>query len=235
MECKFCACEGCQNNKCTNRIPLFSSLSEAEMTQLQTLIIQRKYKKGDYILVPNEPMHCLFILNEGVVKITREASDNKEQILYLLSNNEFFGETNLFANIPSTMMAVALTDTVLCTISKAHFQGLIMKHPTIALKVLEELSLRLHKLEQKLENVGGKSIDDRLISLLDDFSDKYGESVQQGTMIHLPLNREEIANYLGLTRETVSRKLAKLHKSGTLKVIGHRKILLYDQKESAIG
>ncbi len=233
MECSYCACHGCKNNMCTNRIPLFSSLSESEMEQIQSLIIQRSYKKGEMILVPNQPMHCLFILNEGIVKVTRDSQENKEQILYLISENEFFGETNLFANIPSSMMAVALTDTVLCTISKAHFQGLIMKYPAIALKVLEELSLRLTKLERMLENNGGKSIDERLNNLLEDFSKKYGVYHQQGTMIHLPLNREEIANYLGLTRETISRKLAKMDKEGQLKVIGHKKILLYNQKESS--
>ncbi len=215
---------------CTNRIPLFSSLSEEEMNQIQSLIIQRSYKKGETILVPHEPMHCLFILNEGIVKIIRDSQDQKEQILHLISENEFFGETNLFANIPSMMSAIALTDTVLCTISKAHFQGLIMKYPAIALKVLEELSLRLNKLEKKLESSGGKSIDDRLVSLLEDFSSKYGVSHLQGTLIHLPLNREEIANYMGLTRETISRKLAKMDKDGQLKVIGHKKILLYDHK-----
>src|SRR5690554_3923334 len=230
MECKYCVCDGCKNNMCTNRIPLFSSLTEEEMTQTQSLIIQRSYKKGETILVPNEPMHCLFILNEGIVKVTRDSQDHKEQILYLISENEFFGETNLFANIPSSMTAVALVDTVLCTISKAHFQGLIMKYPAIALKVLEELSLRLNKLEQKLESSGAKSIDDRLVTLLEDFSSKYGVTHQQGTLINLPLNREEIANYMGLTRETISRKLAKMHKEGQLKVIGHKQILLYNQK-----
>ena len=229
MECEFHLCHGCKNQMCSNRIPLFSSLSEDEMEQIQSLIIQRRYKKGETILVPNEPMHCLFILNEGIVKVTRDTNDSKEQILYLISENEFFGETNLFANIPSSMTAIALTDTVLCTISKAHFQGLILKYPAIALKVLEELSLRLNKLQQMLENSGGKSIDDRIVELLGDFSNKYGIKNPQGTMIHLPLNREEIANYLGLTRETISRKLAKLHKEGHLKVIGHKKILLYDK------
>lgn len=218
---------------CTNRIPLFSSLSHEEMDQIQSLIIQRRYAKGESIVVPNEPMHCLFILNEGVVKVTRESNENKEQILYLLSENEFFGETSLFANVPSMISASALTETLLCTISKADFQGLIIKYPMIALKVLEELSLRLNKLENMLENTGGKSIDERLVQLLSDFSSKYGEIQDQGTLINLPLNREEIANYLGLSRETVSRKLAKLHKQGDLKVIGHKKILLYNKKVSS--
>lgn len=233
MECSYCSCQGCKNQKCTNRIPLFASLSHEEMDQIQSLIVQRRYRKGENIVVPYQPMHCLFILNEGVVKVTRESKENKEHILYLLSENEFFGETNLFANIPSTITASALTDTLLCTISKADFQGLISKYPSIAFKVLEALSLRLNKLENMIENTGGKTIDERLFELLNDFSLKYGEAQEKGTMIHLPLNREEIANYLGLSRETISRKLAKMHKHGDLKVIGHKKIFLYDKKVSS--
>jgi CRP-like cAMP-binding protein len=233
MECTYCSCKGCKNQMCTNRIPLFSALSHEEMDQIQSLIIQRRYQKGESIVYPNQPMHCLFILNEGVVKVTRESYEHKEHILYLLSEHEFFGETSLFANIPSMISASALTDTVLCTISKADFQGLIVKYPSIALKVLEELSIRLNKLENMLENTGGKTIDERLVQLLGDFSLKYGEVQEQGTLISLQLNREEIANYLGLSRETVSRKLAKLHKQGDLKVIGHKKILLYHKKVSS--
>ena len=203
------------------------------MDQIQSLIIQRRYNKGENIVLPDQPMHCLFILNEGVVKVTRESHENKEHILYLLSENEFFGETNLFANVPSTISVSALTDTTLCTISKADFQGLIIKHPSIALKVLEELTLRLNKLENMIEHAGGKSIDERIVQMLHDFSLKYGEDQETGTLIHLPLNREEIANYLGLSRETISRKLVKMDKQGDLKVIGHKKILLYDKKISS--
>lgn len=232
MECTYCACNGCSHNFCSNRVPIFHSLTDQEMDQIQNLIIQRKYKKGEYILTPGQPMHCLFILNEGVVKVTREAFDQKEQILYVLAENEFFGETSLFANIPSNMSAVALTDTVLCTISKAQFEGLILKYPAIALKLLEEMSLRLVKLEQMLENSGGKPVDERIVELLQDFSKKYGKPNNEGILIQLPINREEIASYLGLTRETISRKLAKLHKDGFLKVIGHKQILLYENKTS---
>jgi CRP/FNR family transcriptional regulator len=203
------------------------------MDQIQSLIIQRRYNKGENIVLPEQPMHCLFILNEGVVKVTRESNENKEHILYLLSENEFFGETNLFANIPSTISVSALTDTILCTISKADFQGLVIKYPSIALKVLEELSLRLNKLENMIEHTGGKSIDERIVQMLHDFSLKYGEVQETGTLIHLPLNREEIANYLGLSRETISRKLVKMDKQGDLKVIGHKKILLYHKKISS--
>lgn len=221
-----CKCLGCEGQMCTNRVPIFSSLSFEEMDAIQSLIIQRTYEKGEIIVAAKQPMHALFILNEGVVKIVKRYHD-KEQILYLLSENEFFGETNLFAQTQSNMTVIALTKTVLCTISKADFEKLVFKYPSIALKMLEEITHRLIKTQQLVENSGFRSIDDRIVDVLNEFAPKYGKRQDKGTLIELPLNREELANYLGLTRETISRKLAKMEKDGHIKIIGHKKILLY--------
>lgn len=221
-----CKCHDCEHQMCTNRIPIFSSLSNKEMDAIQSLIIQRTYDKGETIIAANEPMHAIFILNEGVVKINKQYQD-KEQILYLLTENEFFGETNLFAQTNSNMNVVALTKTILCTISKADFEGLVYKYPSIGLKMLEEITHRLIKTQQLIESTGFKPIDDRIVEMLNEFAPKYGKKAEKGTLIELPLNREELANYLGLTRETISRKLAKMDKEGLIKIIGHKKILLY--------
>lgn len=221
-----CKCHGCEHQMCTNRVPIFSSLTNEEMDAIQSLIIQRTYNKGEVILTANEPMHAIFILNEGVVKINKRFQD-KEQILYLLTENEFFGETNLFAQTKSNMNVVALTKTVLCTISKADFERLVYKYPSIGLKMLEEITHRLIKTQQLIESTGFKPIDDRIVEMLNEFAPKYGKKAEKGTLIELPLNREELANYLGLTRETISRKLAKMDKEGLIKIIGHKKILLY--------
>lgn len=221
-----CKCSGCEHQMCTNRVPIFSSLSHEEMDAIQSLIIQRTYDKGEIIIAANEQMHAIFILNEGVVKINKRYQD-KEQILYLLTENEFFGETNLFAQTNSNMNVVALTKTVLCTISKADFERLVYKYPSIGLKMLEEITHRLIKTQQLIENTGFKPIEDRIVVMLKEFAPKYGKEADKGTLIELPLNREELANYLGLTRETISRKLAKMDKEGLIKIIGHKKILLY--------
>lgn len=224
-------CEFCNHHSCMHRVPIFSSLTNEEMKQVQQIIVHREYKKGEYILSPLKPMHCLFILNEGKVKVVRVNQSGKEQILYLLSIGDFFGETALFTGIPSDIVVEALEDTRLCTISKAQFSALLKQLPDIALKVCEELTHRLHRMETMVESLGSKPVDERMDDLLKEFSKKYGKYTSEGILIQLPLSREELANYLGLTRETVSRKLAKLQNEGVLKLMGHKQILLIHRKK----
>jgi CRP/FNR family transcriptional regulator, anaerobic regulatory protein len=171
-------------------------------------------------------MQCLFIINKGKVKVLRPNSDGKEQILYVLTVGEFFGEQALFGKISEDIIVEALEDSGICTISKAQFQALLQKMPQIAIKMIEVMSLRLSKMEELVESLGINSVDKRVFDLIEEFSLKFGRKTEQGILIQLPLSREEMANHLGITRETISRKLVKYQDEGKIKLIGHKQILL---------
>lgn len=115
-------------------------------------------------------------------------------------------------------------------IHKNEFRKLLGKHPSIGLKVIEALSERIETLEGTIENMGTKTIEFRVNSVLLEFAKKYGVAVEKGTEFDLPLSREGIANYIGVTRETVSRKLSLLQEEGIIELSGHKRIIVLDQK-----
>lgn len=94
---------------------------------------------------------------------------------------------------------------------------------------MEELSSRLDHLENVIESMGTKTVDSRISSVLLEFANKFGTSNSKGTLIELPLSREGIANYIGITRETVSRKMSILQDEGVLEIIGNKKLLILDR------
>jgi CRP/FNR family transcriptional regulator len=208
------------------RVPLFTLLSAEEMIEIQRLIVQREYKKGEFIIHPLKIMQCLFIINRGKVKVIRPNSEGKEQILYVLTVGDFFGEQALFGQMSKDIIVEALENSGICTISKAQFQTLLQQKPQIALKMIEVMSNRLSKMEELVESLGINSVDKRVFDLIEEFSLKFGRKTEQGILIQLPLSREEMANHLGITRETISRKLAKYQDEGKIKLIGHKQILL---------
>lgn len=224
--CQTCSNSHPKGTTCMRRVPIFLPLSGEEMSEVQRLIVQREYKKGEFIIHPLKIMQCLFIINRGKVKVLRPNSDGKEQILYVLTTGEFFGEQALFGRISEDIIVEALEDTGICTISKAQFQALLQKMPHIALKMMEVLALRLSKMEELVESLGINSVEQRVWDLLEEYAVKFGKMTEQGTLIQLPLSREEMANHLGITRETISRKLAKFQDEGKIKLIGHKQILL---------
>lgn len=225
-----CGCEICKHKPCAGRVPIFTNLSDAELGKIISLIVSKHYKKGDMILMEGELSKSLIIVNNGMIKTFRYTPEGKEQILYIFSDGDFFGEMNLLGREEAPYNAEAVRDTSICVINKEDFQKLLLKYPEISLKVMEELCRRLKKMENMVQSMGTKDAEIRVIMVLLEFSERYGEDSPKGRVIELPLSREGIANYVGVARETVSRKLNYLKEEGIIEIVGNKKIILLDEK-----
>lgn len=223
-------CMHCHHRSCTKKVPIFSTLNDEEISSVSSLIRRRAYEKGEMVVMEGESLESLFIINEGQVKAFRDTMDGREQILYIFSEGDFFGEKNLLMNQEAGYNVEALAKTHICMIIKKDFQALVEKFPSIALKVMEALSERMDRLENAISSMGSGTVEARINAVLLEFAKKYGRQKPEGTLIDLPLSREGIANYIGLTRETVSRKLSALQDGGVIDMIGNKKILLKDLK-----
>lgn len=223
------ACDICRHKLCTKSILIFSSLDEQQLPKVLDLVVHREYKKGGTLVLEGEAMDSLFIINEGQVKAYTMTQDGHEQILHIFSEGDFFGEKNLLRHQTSNYSVEALEETHVCLINKRDFQTVVKEYPDIALKVMEKLSERLDRLENTVETMGMRTVEARVNSVILEFADKYGKPHSKGIMIDLPLNREGIANYIGLTRETVSRKMNLLQEEGILEMIGNKKVLLLNR------
>lgn len=229
MDKSLCTCESCQHKLCAGRVSLFTSLDREQLLKVIKLIIHKEYKKGELLLFEGEVRNDLVIVNKGQVKAFRNTIDGKEQILYIFSEGDFFGEKNLLRDQASNYGVEALEETHVCIIHKNDFQKLVQEYPDIGLKVMEVLCQRLDRLENTVETMGTRTVSARVSSVLLEFADKFGKPSSEGTIIDLPLSREGIANYVGLTRETVSRKMSSMQDEGLIEMIGNKKVLLLNR------
>lgn len=225
-----CSCEKCQHQVCARRVPIFATLNSDELNRVVNLIIRREYVKGELIIMEGESLDNLIIINQGQVKAFRDSQEGKEQILYIFSEGDFFGEKNLLREQESAYHVEALEKTKICMIRKQDFQTLLRELPDISFKIIEELSNRIDKLENTIKSMGTKNVETRINTVLLEFAKKYGKNHERGLEIDLPLSREGIANYIGLTRETVSRKLNMLQEDGFIEMVGNKKIIILDNK-----
>lgn len=230
MEGHNCSCNHCQDRLCVQRVPIFAGLDRGELEKTAGLITHQKYQKGELIIRAGQRNESLIIINQGKVKAFRYTRDGREQILYIFCVGDFFGETNLLRDEEANYNIEALEETGLCLISKHDFQQLLRGCPEIGLKIMAELCARLDGLANILENMGANNAELRVNAVLLEFARKFGKEHPRGTMIELPLSREGIANYIGVTRETVSRKLNWLQEEGLIAMDGNKKIILLDQK-----
>jgi CRP/FNR family transcriptional regulator len=211
-------------------VPIFQELNQDELNHVVQLIIRKKYSKGEMIVFEDGLLDSLMIINRGQVKAFRDTQEGKEQILYIFSEGDFFGEKNLLITQKASYHVEALEETLICMIQSRDFLKLLKEYPEISLKIVEQLSHRIDRLEQMIRNMGTKNIEARVSAVLLEFAMKYGKEQSEGVLIELPLSREGIANYIGVARETVSRKLSILQEEGIINMIGNKKVVILDKK-----
>lgn len=230
MEPVCSSCDRCEHALCTRRVPVFASLTDEEQAGVTSLVIRKRYAKGEVIYLEGDQLDGMMILHQGRVKAYRYTPEGKEQILYIFSPGDFFGEKNLLRTRRASYHAEALEDTRICLIRKDDFQQLVQVHPPIAQKVMEELCVRLERLETLVQSMGTKNAEARVSMVLLELASKYGKPGPRGIVITLPLSREGIASYIGVTRETVSRKLGLLQDEGIIAVEGNKKVIILNEE-----
>lgn len=224
-------CKTCKNKLCAGTVDIFASLSKEELRKIVVRTGHEEYSRGDMIFYEGKKANTLYIINEGKIKLYKHTKDGKEQILHILTIGDFFGELNLFNEGEYTFNAKAMTDVKLCTLKKDDMKKIILEIPEIALKILEVVGERLSKLETLVQKLASNDIESRLAHLVLEFKKQYGKKVSQGVEIVLPLTREDMSNFTGVARETVSRKLKKFEEEGIIKLIGSKKIILLDERK----
>lgn len=113
---------------------------------------------------------------------------------------------------------------------KGEFRKNTHKKSRDIIKIIQEMADRINSAENLAQTLATRDVEARLATVLIEFMDKYGEKNKEGIYISLPLNREQIANYCGITRETVSRRLSKFDKLGIIKLQGNKGLIVKDKE-----
>ena len=223
-------CNNCRGELCASKVPIFENLNNEELLKIVNTINHKEYAKGDVVFTEGNVANTLFFINEGKIKLYKYTKDGKEQILHVLSEGDFFGELELIKPSKYGFNSKAIIDSKICTLTKDEMKEIMMKNPEIGIKVLETVGERLSKVESLVQNLATNDVDSRMAYLLTDLMEKYGENIEKNISIELPLSREEMANFIGVTRETISRKLKKFEDEKLIKILGTKIIIVLDEE-----
>jgi len=205
-------------------VPIFSSLTREEVSEIAMITDQRVYKKGEFIYMAGDRGQKLYVIHEGRVKITRLLDTGKEQVIRLLEPGDFFGELSLFVSAPLDNNAEVLENTTVCMIEGSRLKDMISRKPAIAVKIIEELSKRLRSSESLIETLGLQDVEQRLARAL-------LRLAEGKTVISLPFSKKDLAAHIGISQETLSRKLSLFEDKGWIRQSGHRKISIEARTE----
>lgn len=224
-------CNLCKGRYCAHKVSIFSVLTEEQLIKLTEKIVHKNYKKGQIIFFEGDISDKLYVINKGKIKIFKYTREGKEQILYILSEGDFVGDLSLLKKDEFKFNAEALEDANICVLTKDDFDDILKQNPEIAIEILQVVYDRIVKLENLIQSLSTKDIEARIAGLLLSFVKDFGIRQDDFIELELPLSREDIANYIGVTRETISRKLGSMQDQGVIDLVGSKKIIIKDIKE----
>ncbi|HPZ15824.1 MAG TPA: Crp/Fnr family transcriptional regulator [Sphaerochaeta sp.] len=224
-------CRNCKNNdQCIRNVPLFASLNRETVHALTAKMGHKRYQKGEIIVHEGDRAEGFTVIQKGSAKAYRMNADGREQILYIFPVNDYFGARFLLTEEEVPYTVEALEESEVCILSTEQFRTLLYTQPEVAIEIIEAMANRMRVLESAMQSMGGRNAELRIASLLIEFRRPYGREVDGYTVIDLPLSREGLANYLGLARETLSRKLNDFEEEGIITLIGARSVRINDRE-----
>jgi CRP-like cAMP-binding protein len=191
--------------------------------------VERRYASGEVIFEEGDPDDALYVLTDGVVKLSRsysEYSERKEATLMLLGPWEAFGELAFGRMAYQYARAEAVTACRLRKVPKVFVKRAVKTHPEVALKVVDLLRLELVRHREMARCLRPYKAEAKLANLLPILARRFGGEEEGRLVIRLRLTQEELAKMISSTRESVTFALADLRRRGVLAVTDRRMIIL---------
>jgi CRP-like cAMP-binding protein len=211
---------------CITSVPVFKGMNEANLQQLQKVTRSRSFVKGEFIFREGERSETLFVVNEGLIKLTKISPDGKEQIVRLLFPGDFFGLFSLLKNENHYLNAEAVgLSTVICYIEKKDFLKTMEHNADLSYRFLLSVNDRLYEADESVGFLSLMEVEQRLARALILFHDKL--NAKNGSFT-LPITKKDLASYIGTTPESVSRKLLSFMSKKLISMDGRRQIQILE-------
>ncbi len=216
--------------KLLQEIPIFEELEYDELRKIMEITVEKKYKKNTYIYFEGEKGNSMHIIKSGKVKIVSNSETGRENIIATFAEGDFFGEMALIDEECTRSASVqAMEDMETHVIYKEDFIELLKSSFPIMMRLLSTFNKRIRSLNKKIDILTYEDVYARFLNTIYDLISKYGVRRGKAILIDLSLTHQELANMLGVTRETASRILGRLKKAGIIQV-EQKKIVVMNEE-----
>jgi CRP/FNR family transcriptional regulator len=204
-------CDSCPGRS----LGICRSLGDDQLAQLVSTGTSRRWKKREILYRPDEPVFTIFKIVRGVAIESRTLDDGRRQIVGIRRAGDLCGYPHKKGLHLYT--AEALTDVEACGLERRRFESFFARHPDHTSTLSEDVTAKLWRATENMTVLGQLKSIERVAHFLVEMHEVHGGRQSGRHSLTLHLTRAEIADYLGLTLETVSRSFSKLR---DLHVIG---------------
>ncbi|MGQ0430643.1 MAG: Crp/Fnr family transcriptional regulator [Gammaproteobacteria bacterium] len=187
------------------RSPLFRGLAPAAFDRIAALAAQRAYRAGEVVFSQGEAGDALYAVVAGQVRISTGAADGREIFLNIMEPGDTFGEIALLDGGTRTATATAMTASDLVSIRREPLFALLEREPQVAVELLRLCGARLRWTSGLLEDAALLDAPTRMAKRLLSLGRLHGE--KNGDGFTLRISQEDLASFLGVTRQAVNQQL----------------------------
>jgi CRP/FNR family transcriptional regulator len=211
-----------------SRLAISRGLERQTTTSLMAITSLQKKAPGETLFAEGDDADCVYEIMSGMVRLYKLLPDGRRQITGFLRAGNLLG---LAPEGVCVYTAEAITEVTLCRYKRRALERLMDEAPGFAKRLLTVTSHELRAAQDQMLLLGRKTATEKVASFLLLMAERQDGS--DADEIEVPMTRNDIADYLGLTLETVSRTLSKLKHNGliALPTPGHIVILRHDQLE----
>ncbi|MBK5932632.1 CRP/FNR family transcriptional regulator [Rhodovulum imhoffii] len=200
-----------------------------ELEQLESMKYYRSFEAGQTVIWSGDRMDFVASVVEGIATLSQTMEDGRTQMVGLLLPSDFVGRPGREV---AAYDVIATTSLTMCCFRRKPFEGLMIKTPHIGQRLLEMTLDELDAAREWMLLLGRKTAREKIASLLVIIARRDAALKQVNTttriVFDLPLTREAMADYLGLTLETVSRQISALKRDGVIVLEGKRHVTIPD-------
>lgn len=202
------------------KISFFQSIDKKDLDAVSEIMRERFLKKGSILFSQGEAGESIFFVVKGKVKIYKTSEDGKEHTLTLAGEGDLFAEVVLFNEVNYPASAEAIEETTILYIRNSDMEKVLFNNPKLSIVIIKALNKRLIDSQTQVERLAFQDSQSRTAQILLELSKSHGEETVSGVKIDLGLTRQELANMVGVTRETFTRILSLLKKQKIIEITG---------------
>ena len=179
----------------------------------------KKVEKGSFLFQEGTVAEELYIVQSGIIQISKIIPDGRELTLRMCSKGDFIGELNLFSPGARYLLSARVLESgEVAVIKKDVLEEKLTKNLELSLEFMKWMSLQYRKTQTKFRDLVLHGKKGALYSTLIRITNSFGVKTDKGIRIELPLTNQELANFCGTSREVVNRLLSDLRKLGVISI-----------------
>lgn len=192
------------------------ALDDTELLSLEALAKSGCYAQRQQLFAQDEAAHSVYNITSGSVRLYRLLPDGRRQIVGFAIPGDFLGLSLAEKTIYG---AEALTSVTVCRFNRETFSGFVDKHPQLLRRLYDLANHELSLAQEQMVLIGRRTAEERVVCFLVGLRKRWAHLNHNSVTVPLPMTRQDIADFLGLTIETVSRAISKLAREKALLVV----------------